>query len=530
MASAIGASFFVNDLYEGVADIGRIEFPGDLLETETEPGEPVNFLIIGLDSALGLDENDSVTFGRRYDDRGTHNADSISLLRVDPVGGQAWAMSIPRDLLVEVPGSGMQKINASSLIGGAELLVRTISHNFDVRINHYVQLDFLAFRDVVEELGGVEMWFPYPSRDFETGFAVAERGCTVLDGRNALGFVRSRKYEELRDGTWIKDGSADLGRIERQQQFVIAAIDRAIARGARNPTTLAGLIDAAAESVVLDQGLTPAELIDLADAFTNFSSETLETFSPAVVDLFDDEGRWEALGLAEDLDAPMFQVFRGGADGMSLSDVRFSVAGVDAAVVVSDTELLRALGFSVGTERIVVSAGVDNVIVYPAGARDTAETLARYVVPVPALVEDPSSTEMTLVLGSSHEGISFFFPQDVDETRAAIDALGEVAIPALATATTTTAGASPTTSAAGTESVTTVPAPQRPFPPPQPFPPQRRCWHRRPPPAPRSRRQPQRCCPAALPRGRPADSSGAHRKPPGIMTAFGVPAGAARER
>ena len=154
----------------------------------------------------------------------------------------------------------------------------------------------------------------------------------------------------------------------------------------------------------------------------------------------------------------MFQVFRGGADGMSLSDVRFSVAGVDAAVVVSDTELLRALGFSVGTERIVVSAGVDNVIVYPAGARETAETLARYVVPVPALVEDPSSTEMTLVLGSSHEGISFFFPQDVDETLAAIDALGEVAIPALATATTTTAEAAPTTSAAGTEPTTTVPA------------------------------------------------------------------------
>ena len=463
MASAIGASFFVNDLYEGVADIGRIEFPGDLLETETEPGEPVNFLIIGLDSALGLDENDSVTFGRRYDDRGTHNADSISLLRVDPVGGQAWAMSIPRDLLVEVPGSGMQKINASSLIGGAELLVRTISHNFDVRINHYVQLDFLAFRDVVEELGGVEM-VSVPLRDFETGFAVAERGCTVLDGRNALGSFDLGSTRNSGTGPGSKDGSADLGRIERQQQFVIAAIDRAIARGARNPTTLAGLIDAAAESVVLDQGLTPAELIDLADAFTNFSSDTLETFSPAVVDLFDDEGRWEALGMAEDLDAPMFQVFRGGADGMSLSDVRFSVAGVDAAVVVSDTELLRALGFSVGTERIVVSAGVDNVIVYPAGARETAETLARYVVPVPALVEDPSSTEMTLVLGSSHEGISFFFPQDVDETLAAIDALGEVAIPALATATTTTAGAASTTSAVGTESTTTVPATTTTFP------------------------------------------------------------------
>lgn len=439
IASSIGAALFVDDLYDGVADIGRIEFPGELLQTETPPGEPVNFLIIGLDSALGLDDDDPATIGRVYDQRGTHNADSIALLRVDPVGGQAWAMSIPRDVLVEIPGSGVWPINASSLIGGAPLLVQTIAENFDVPINHYVQLDFLAFREVVEELDGVTMWFPYAARDLETGFNAFEPGCTTLDGPNALAFVRSRKFEQLIDGEWVQDRTApDLDRIERQQQFVIAALDRAIERGARNPTSLAALIDAAAESVVLDQGLTPAELVDLAEAFTDFDSETLETFSPTVVDVVYERDDSLKLEIVEDLDAEMFQVFRGVADAISLGDIRFSVAGVDEATVVNDTELLRSLGFSVGTERIVASVGADNVIVYPTGGRSEAETLARYVIPVPALVEDPASTEMTLVLGTDHDSISFFFPQDVAETLAAVDALGEVAIPSLSTITSTT--------------------------------------------------------------------------------------------
>lgn len=459
IAASVAAAYFVRDLYSEVADIGRIEFAGDLLETETPPGEPVNFLIIGLDSADGLDPDDPATFFRPQDESGRHNADSISLLRVDPIGGQAWALAIPRDLLVEIPRSGERKINSASLIGGAPLLVETISENFNIQINHYVQLDFLAFRDVVEELDGVTMWFPYPSRDLETGFNAFEAGCTTLDGANALGFVRSRNYEEqIEPGIWVKDPTSDFGRIERQQQFVIAALDRAIARGARNPTTLAALIDSAAESVVLDQGLTPAELIDLAEAFTTFDSESLETFSPRVGDVFDENGNWEALELLEPLDAEMFQIYRGVADAVSLSEIRFVVAGVDEATVVEDTELLRDLGFSVGTERIVAEAARSSVIVHPAGGRAQAETLARYVDPVPALVEDPSSTEMTLVLGADHDAISFFYPQEVEATLAAIEAHGEVDIPSLATVTSTstsTAAASTTASPDTGEPTTT---------------------------------------------------------------------------
>jgi hypothetical protein len=152
----------------------------------------------------------------------------------------------------------------------------------------------------------------------------------------------------------------------------------------------------------------------------------------------------------------MFQIFRGLADAISPADVRFSVAGADAATVVRDTELLRSLGFSVGGERIAESTGPDNVIVYPAGARAEAELLARYIVPVPALVEDTSAPEITLVLGTAHDGIAFFFPQGEAETLAAIDEVGVVAIPMLDAVTTSSSGGEPTSSSTTVAPTTTT--------------------------------------------------------------------------
>ncbi len=461
IGSAIAASFFVTDLYEGVADIGRVQFSGDLLQTDTSPSEPVNFLIVGLDSAIGLDPDDSAAIGRQYDERGTHNADSISILRVDPIGGKAWAISIPRDLVVPIPCARTPelRINAASLVGGGPCLVEAVSDALFIQINHYVQLDFLAFRDVVDELDGVPIWFPYAARDPMTGFVVVEPGCHKLDGAQALNFVRSRKYQEFRDGEWVDVGNADLGRIQRQQSFVVAAIERAIARGARNPTSLSALISAAADSVVLDQGLTPAELIQLAEAFTDFTSDSLVTFSPAVADIVRDDA-WIGLQLIEPLDAEMFQIMRGVADAIPRAEVTFTVAGTDEATVVDDAELLRQLGFSVARERLISTSGSDSVIVHPAGQREYAELLARYVVPTPAVVENPVATEMTLVLGTEHRDVSYFFPAGEAETTAAIAALGEVAIPdldeAMSAPVSTTRSAAPTTTTVTSTTTTTT--------------------------------------------------------------------------
>jgi LCP family protein required for cell wall assembly len=462
IGSAIAASFFLTDFYEGVADIGRVQFSGDLLQTDTAPTSPVNFLIVGLDSAVGLDPDDPAAVGRQYDERGTHNADSISILRVDPVGGKAWAISVPRDLVVPIPCARTPdlRINAASLVGGGPCLVEAVSDALFIQINHYVQLDFLAFRDVVDELDGVPIWFPFAARDPGTGFFVVEPGCYKLDGAQALNFVRARRYQEFRDGEWVDVGNADLGRIQRQQSFVVAAIERAIARGARNPTSLSALINSAADSVVLDQGLTPAELVQLAEAFTGFTSDSLTTFSPAVADIVRD-GSWIGLELIEPLDSEMFQVLRGIADTIPRADVTFTVVGTDESTVVDDAELLRQLGFSVARERLVTSIGNHSVIVHPAGQRRHAELLARYIVPTPAVAENPRAAEMMLILGSDHREVSFFYPVGEAETLAAIATLGDVAIPELDNVTSepvsTTTGVPSPTMAPDSNLTTTVP-------------------------------------------------------------------------
>ena len=81
---------------------------------------------------------------------------------------------------------------------GPSLMVQTIRENLGIDVNHYVEVDFLGFIDMVDELGGVEMSFPYPARDAKSGLSV-EAGTQTLDGEQALAYARSRKYEEYQE-------------------------------------------------------------------------------------------------------------------------------------------------------------------------------------------------------------------------------------------------------------------------------------------------------------------------------------------
>ena len=458
IGSALAAAWFVQNLYVAVAEIPRVQISGDLLVTETEPGTPVNFLIIGNDSALGLDPDSPVHIDRDYDDRGTFNADSISLVRVDPIARQVWVVSIPRDLVVDVPRSKEWKINATTLIGGPELLIETITDTFDVQLNHYVQLDFLAFQEVVDQLGGVPVWFENPARDLASHLDVPVAGCVVMDGTESLAYVRARQYEEFIDGEWVSIGAdqPDLARIQRQQDFLVLALDRAVARGARNLPTMAALIEAGAQSVVLDSGLTPAELIDLAEAFADFDPESLQRFTLDVIP--EDEYKHLTFVLHDaktEHNDDVLDIFRGVADGVSPADVRFSVVGADILEVDSAAEVLvDEVGFDVTGQQQIMNSSEPSVVVYPPGARSEAELLARYLIPVPALVEDPSATDLTLLLGSEFEQVSFFFPHDLAETRAAIDAHGDVSVPDLGTTSTL-----PSTTTSTTVAVTTTDGP-----------------------------------------------------------------------
>jgi LCP family protein required for cell wall assembly len=294
------------------AEIKRIDLGGTLSETSTAL-EPKNFLLVGLDNDFGLSPDDPVVRGRG----GEKNTDKIMILRVDPGSHKAWILSFPRDLLVDIPGGGKQKINSAFSIGGPGTLVETIQKNFQIKINHYVQVNLFGFEQLVDAIGGVPVFLPKEGRDTHSGFPPTGPGCVTLDGRTALGFARSRYYEVKQpNGTWISDPSSDLGRIRRQQEFMRAALKRAIDRGARNPSTLRSLITTAQQNVLLDAGVTAQMLLDLGAEFRDFDPDALEVLTPPVTRYF--FGGLDALTLDQQGAQPMFDIFRGANPTLNL--------------------------------------------------------------------------------------------------------------------------------------------------------------------------------------------------------------------
>lgn len=177
------------------------------------------FVVVGSDSREGLDSLDN------FGNAGGQRSDVVMLVRVDPSTGGAQMLSIPRDLRVEIPGHGTNKINAAFAFGGPSLLVETLKSNLNVEVNHYVQMDFVGFQALVDEIGGIEMSFPNQARDAKSGLDVPA-GNQTLDGFQALAYARSRSYQELQNGSWVSVDANDIGRTERQQEVMRAIVSR----------------------------------------------------------------------------------------------------------------------------------------------------------------------------------------------------------------------------------------------------------------------------------------------------------------
>ncbi|ETB47337.1 LytTR family transcriptional regulator, partial [Mycobacterium avium subsp. paratuberculosis 10-8425] len=187
------------------------DYPG-----RPEPGRGSNWLIVGSDSRQGLsaEQQQQLATGG---DIGDGRTDTILLVHLPGVGsGVAPTMvSIPRDSYVPIPEHGKDKINAAFAMGGATLLVRTVEQATGLRIAHYAEIGFGGFTALVDALGGVRVCSQAPMHDPLAGLDLPA-GCQTLDGRNALGYVRSRDTPR-----------ADLDRMVNQRQFVAALLHRA---------------------------------------------------------------------------------------------------------------------------------------------------------------------------------------------------------------------------------------------------------------------------------------------------------------
>jgi LCP family protein required for cell wall assembly len=256
------------------------------------------------------------------------------ILRVDPQTQQAALLSLPRDLYVNLAGGGQGRINTALALGGPERLIETIKQDFDIPINHYAMVDFHGFESLVNAVDGVPIYFNYPSRDEETGLFQYDPGCVTLDGEQALAYARSRHFEiqKTPGGRWVEDPASDLGRIERQQQFIKAALRKAVAKGVRNPFVLKDLLGIAQKNVTLDTEWSIQDLVDLGLQFKDFDPDQLQTYTPASTGTW--VGAMAVLKLDQTASQPVFDVFRG---SQPIPDDPAAVTSTTGAPTVSTT-------------------------------------------------------------------------------------------------------------------------------------------------------------------------------------------------
>lgn len=235
-----------------------------------------NFLLVGSDSREGADP-DAPDFGGIGDESTVsgRRSDTIMVLRNDRSTGTASLLSIPRDLWVPISGHGTQRIN-SAYNHGPEVLVETVQDALDIPIHHYIEIDFSGFKKVVDAVGGVELCFMTPARDTHTGFNFPIPGCTVVDGVQALAYARSRYFETYVNDEWRVDGRADIGRTERQREFVKKALQMAVAEIKANPFLVGDVMTGASGSIRVDGNLDVMDAVSsLRDAVADIATYEL---------------------------------------------------------------------------------------------------------------------------------------------------------------------------------------------------------------------------------------------------------------
>jgi LCP family protein required for cell wall assembly len=252
--------------------------------------QAINFLIAGDDSNACVDPN-SPWAGAADPGRADlgERSDTIMVLRLDPVTKVAAALSFPRDLYVKIHGRGKSRINAAYRKNDYQILAQTIYDNFGVEVDHYIQVDFCAFKTIVDAVGGVSVPFDYPIRDRvvrkgvesnPTGTDIAEAGCHTFGGDEALAYVRARHLEYFKDGEWIDDPYSDLSRIARQQDFLRRTLQAARAKGL-DVALARGILKTVSDYVVFDADLQTDQILQFVGVIRDIDPASIRTYQIA---------------------------------------------------------------------------------------------------------------------------------------------------------------------------------------------------------------------------------------------------------
>lgn len=340
---------------------------GDVEIDAAEKGEPRNYLVVGSDVRAEGDVS-----GRR--------SDTVMVVRIDPDSKQAAVLSIPRDLVVPIAGTDETARINSAYPRGRATLMATIRENFGIELHHYVEVDFESFEGLVDSAGGVPLWIDRAIKDEASGLFVPDLGCTVLDGQQALAFVRSRELQYMTpDGRWsVPDPTADLGRIDRQQVFIRRALAKALGQVTSNPARIPGLIDLGIDAVAVDDKMSIRDLIDLAKQFRDFDPNSLRSYPLPTVE----QGDGATLAVDPEAAEPVLDYFRG-------ADLEEVTPGLVNVRVLNGTQVqgqaadvsgaFRMLGFQVDEPATSVEPYESTVLYHRPGDEAFARRALRHI-------------------------------------------------------------------------------------------------------------------------------------------------------
>jgi LCP family protein required for cell wall assembly len=390
----------------------------------------LNILIVGSDSRSGLtaQQRSSLHVGQDVGRR----SDTMILLHIPRGGGKAILVSLPRDSLVTIPRhkdatghivpAAQNKLNTAYSFGGPQLTVRTIEANTHVRIDHYVEVNFLGFVKMVNALGGVTVCTATPIHDpvrrLPTGGYGGSglelpAGRSTLDGTRGLEYVRAREF----------DPSADLGRIQRQQKFMAAMVQKAKSAGVLlNPVRLYRLIGAVGSSLTTDKNFGVKQIKDLASNLRSMSPAHVEMIRVPLKPGSFNAGaignvvEWDPVAthrLFRDLtlDRPVSAADRGALPKVTIAPSSISVEVLNSTsrsgFAATAAQAMAKLGFRISRTGNS-PAGSDpkaTVVRYGPGRADSAKTVAASI-PGSTLRLDPGfGNGLQVLLGSDYTGV-----------------------------------------------------------------------------------------------------------------------------
>ncbi len=258
----LAVNYVINTKLSSVSRVG--------LRTARHSTGPENFLVVGSDTRAFTAGNKSLQqqFGNEAGNGG-QRSDTMMVVRVDPDRSTTLVVSFPRDLWVQIPGVGLSKINAA-YNAGPQKVIDMLKQDFNIDINHFVQVDFQSFQGVVNAIGTIPVYVQYPARDNQTGLYQPIAGCEQFSGADALAYVRSREleyYSPTRDEWLPADGVPDINRIARQQQFIKRLAGIAVKSSLSNPLTANTIVNRVLKNVTVDSSLSKSDILSLVDAF-----------------------------------------------------------------------------------------------------------------------------------------------------------------------------------------------------------------------------------------------------------------------